>query len=427
MADTLFVCSRPTGAAMPDSNSRYQPISGCLSPNVATTGHHEVPIRDAGTASDLFTYVEATTLTVTTTVTMRVSQADSALTVSYTSGQTGIKEDTSNSVSVAATDELEHRITVPAQLGSQTITFNTIAMHYVTDTASNTLTKMVAGAHALDSYTIVTDSVTRFPPPAGSIVDRNVTNENTSEFRFRFDCTSQDFYVFAPTNARTTNTVMGTRKNSADGGQTITYTSGQTGAKEDTSGTDSLAAGDDYNYYWTTGTGSGEALAITQWSTSLISTGGVFAFLTPYVVLKATVALNTTTYAGLGHFVGFDTVEANSAVYPQFTFTAEELLSSVLTNTNALSSTDVFIRDNLGDSAVTVSYLAGETGLKSDTSNTVEITSGSDEIDYKVINNELISGSIIFNWIGCSGFTAEVPAVPSTTALYHTLSFMGVG
>jgi len=109
-------------AAQNDATTRFYGLVGDLDPET-TEVNCEIPVRDAGTFSNLFVYVTTNTASVTSTVTLRKSQADTSLTVSYTSDQTGIKEDNVNTVSFAATDEGNYEVTIPTEAGTNTLTF----------------------------------------------------------------------------------------------------------------------------------------------------------------------------------------------------------------------------------------------------------------------------------------------------------------
>lgn len=416
MANSLIVNNTSNGTGFDDAATYYVALTGRTS-NSTTEANVQMPIRDAGTFSNLFVYVPTNTASVTTTITLRKSLADTAVTVSYTSDQTGIKEDTSNSVAFANTDEGCYEVTVPTEVGTNTISISAIGIQFAPTTTTNCVSIM--GSRPGNNYGVA--STTQY----GTLPGRgrpSATDESNAEMRIRGSFTMSDFYTYASANARTTTTTFKTRKNSADGGQTVAYTSGQTGAKEDTSGTDSLVAGDDFNYSITTGTGT-ENIMIDIVSCTAISTANQFIFGNSDPTGAAIAAL-TTTYTGVTGPLIFSTTEANSQVYPRFTFTASELGAYVSANTNAVLAFNVTLRDNGADSAVTVSYAAAQTGLKNDSSNTAVITTGADEINYEVDNLDA-TGSVTLQWMSFMGST--VTAAPTaTSAPYHTLSFMGV-
>ena len=421
MAQSQIASIFSSGSTFLDNASYYVPISGTRGIDIFTTvAPAESPIRDAGVFSNLYTYSHSNTASVTSTVTLQKSQADTSITISYTSDQTGIKEDTSNTATFAATDEANYEVTIPSEAGNNSLGITVFGISFSPTTSSDCISFMIFGGNV---RSITTPSTTFFFPPTGEVNSTPQTTETFQKYRIRQTFTASDFYSYITANARTTDTVFGTRKDGGAGSQSVTYTSGQTGAKEDTSNTDSLVAGSDLNYRCTTSTGT-ETITMAMCSCSLISTANFFHLLGARPAGDA-VALNVTTFTGVSGRKVFNTTENNSKLLPEFTFTISELGSMVSANTNSLLTTDVFVRDNGSNSSVTVSYAAAQTGLKNDSSNTTEITSGTDEINYSVVNNELVSGSITFTWIGCLGSTSSTPVV--TAKIYSKLLTMGVG
>ena len=418
MANSLIV--HRGSSAFVDGSTRYTHIGGGFYASNSAIAQLETPIRDAGTFSNLFVYVATNTASVTSTITLQKNQVDTALTVSYTADQTGIKEDTSNTVSFVATDEANLEITVPTEVGTNTLTAQIFSMQFAPTTTTDCLS--ILHCNASGSVSHPTDSTTFYFVPNGLIAIS--TTEANNKYRVRATFTASDFYVHVPSNSRTTDTVLRTRVNGANGGQSVTYATTQTGVKEDTVNTDALVAGDDYNYSLTTGTGAGEAFFVAKVGTSVISTNSIFVCLVGDNDGDA-IAFNVTAYYGAAGVLVDNTTEANSQVYPRFTFTTKELGAFVSANTIATSDTVVTLMDNGAASSVTVSYAAAQTGLKNDSTNTAEITSGTDEIDYRVVTPNT-SGSLTFTWIGILGDTS-VGAPPSVVTPLHTLLFMGVG
>ena len=248
MANSLILNTDTIGIT--DATTRFIQLVGSFSAQV-TEVNAEIPIRDAGTFSNLFVYVSTNTASVTSTITLRKSQVDTSLTVSYTADQTGIKEDTSNSVLFAATDEIDYEVTVPTEVGTNTITIELIGLQFAPTTTTDSIT--ILGNSG--TSTTALNAGTRYLIPSGAI-SFTISTEANIKYRARFSFTSSDFYTYVSANARITDVVIGTRKNGAAGAQSLTYTSGQTGAKEDTVNTDSLVAGDDFNFIFTTNAGA---------------------------------------------------------------------------------------------------------------------------------------------------------------------------
>lgn len=415
MSSSAIVVSR-NSAGVIDATTRYFPIVGSnLNGSSTVAAAPPTSIREAGTASNGYIYISSNTASNTSTVTLQENGVDTAVTISIGGDQTGVKEDTSNTNLFAATDEANWEITVPSEAGTNTLVVAILGITFAPTTTTNTLTILGTGQSSIFSSA----STTRFAAPSGGM--GWITADTNIEYRIRGAFTSSDFYTTVSSNSRTTDIVLGTRKNSGSGNQSVTYAAGETGEKNDTTNTDSLVAGDDYNYYITSGTGT-ENIQILTVTTTLISTADEFVLLCSGTV-GAAVSFNTTTYlptAGAAN-AGFTTTEANTQYLPRFTFTAKELGSYVSANTIATSATTVHLMDNGGESSLTVSYAAGETGLKNDSSNTAEITSGTDEIDYRVVTPNT-SGSLTFFWIGMLGDTSA-----GTIRYRRLLASTGVG
>lgn len=415
MADAQLASAVSSGVGVNDNLTRFFPVAGRLNAD-ATEANAETPVRDAGSFSRLFAFVISNTASVSSTLTLRKSRVDTALTVTIGPDATGIFEDTTNSVAFAATDEVDWELTIPNEAGMNTLTLSLVAARFTPDSAGDCVTKL--GCYIASTFS--TASTTSFRPPNGS--NAGATVEAEAALRMRGSFVASDFYVLVSANARTTNTTFKTRKNGANGGQSVVYGNLETGAKEDISGSDSLAVGDDFGFALTTGTGT-ESITFTTINVTCLSTAGQFqlAAMSPAALA---VSFNTTTYnPAAGHLV-FGTTEANSQFYPRFTFTAKELVVYVSANSIATSNTTVTVRDNGVDSSITVSYAPAETGLKNDSTNTAEITSGADEIDYKITTPNT-SGTITFRSIGMLGETAVVTLTPVPQDFYaeHSRSY----
>lgn len=376
-----------------DNATSYFLLSGAI--GAGTQAPRTTPIREAGVFSNLFTYVSANTTLVNSTFTLQKSLADTSVIVTYTSGQTGIKEDTSNTDSFANTDEAAYEGTVANDAsGAKTITLEVIGIQFEPTDTSVCLTPMITALSASNS-----SAAQCFFLPNGV----NVFNiiEANFKYRVRNSFTSSNFYAYVSSNA-SSSIVFTTRKNGAAGNQTVSFGATQTGGKEDITNTDSLVASDDFNSS-IDGTGA-SSVTFTTTSTNNKNTSNQFIELGG-TSAGVSVNFNVTTYFSVSGVLEPLTTEAKRQIYPRFDFTAKELISYVSVNTIATSATTVTLRDNGADSSVTVSYAAAETGLKNDTSNTATISSGTDEIDYKIVTPNT-SGAITFRWIGMLGETA---------------------
>lgn len=393
MSNALLVRGSQLGFV--DGGTYYLAPMGSGVGTVTVTGEFEIPIRDAGTFSNLFAYATTNTASVNSTITLHKSRVDTALTVTYGSDQTGIKEDTANSVAFVATDEAQWEITVPAEAGTNTLTLTLIGCQFAPSTVTDCM--FFLGGNGL--ATISSASSTIYSPGGSA----SFGTEVVSKVRARLAFTASDFSAYVTSNARTSDTTFTTRKNGAAGNQTFTYSAAQTGYKEDTSNTDSIAVGDDFNFANTTGTGTGN-FVVRHFTCTAINTDGQFMLVSGHRA-GASVVNGVTTYFGIaGGLDSNSTTEANYQIYPRFNFTAKEL--GVMVNTNGNGTLTITVRQNGESSGISVTYSAFQTGLKNDSVNTAEITLGTDEIDYELVTGALTTCNI--TWMSVVGETTAV-------------------
>jgi len=397
MAKSIVTVGVPGGATIVIGTTYLPPVG-----NIITSSVGEAPksyaVRSSGTFSNFFSYVSSNTLSNTGTFTLRKSLADTSITVSYTSGETGIKEDTSNTASFSATDELDYSFVVAS--GGTSIVCRLLSVQFEPDNTSDCVQIVgIAAANPLSGA-----STSYYECINGSIATTANTEADVT-YRARLAFTASNLYTYIHANSRTTDIICKTRKNAADGSQSVTYTSGQTGSKEDTSNTDSVSIGDDFCYVIVNSTGT-ETNTWTATSVQVKNTSGQFPLENGRSSASTSINFNTTVYLpASGNHVATTTTEAYTQVYPRFDFTAKELIANVTANTIATSATTIKLRDNGADSSLVLSYAAAETGLKNDTSNTATITSGSDEINYAIATPNT-SGAFAFRWMGILGETA---------------------
>lgn len=395
MSTSFAIWADVTAAGVGDNTTRYYPISGGASA-ITAEADAMVPVRFAGVFSKLFTVVSTNTASVNSVITLRKSAADTSVTVTYASDQTGIKQDNTNTSTFANTDEGDYSVVVPTEAGTNTIAITVMGIQFdPTDT-----TKCVSFWTVSRSVNISSASTTDYYAAFGNTATS--VSESIVQTEIRDSFTLSNFYTDVSANARTTDVTFRVRINASNGNQTVTYTAGQTGSKEDTSNTDTVVSGDDYCYSATTGTGT-ETLTSQMFSVTAVNTSRVF---NSYVErTSTTVNFNTTTYFAVGGRITTVTTESSCYYRPEFTFTAKQFVGRVATNTIATSPTVITFRDNEANSSISLSYNAAETGIKSDTSNTATITGGADEICIQVVTPNT-SGALSFSYFGFSGETA---------------------
>jgi len=394
-------------SAIPDNSTNYLPVSGELERN-STEVQRQTPIRSAGVLSNLYTYVSANDVNnaASCVVTLMKNGSAQTMAVTYTANQTGIKEDTSNTNTVAATDEISWRVVIASVSGAHAVSLNVVGVQFDPTTSSNCHTIL----QSIGGQTTATNT-TQYVILAGS--PEPTATEANAQAKISGNYTASNLYTYVASNARTSDTTVRSRKNGGFGNQTVTYTSTQTGAKEDTSNTDSLVDGDLFNYSITTGA-TNNVINFQVYSSTLINTSAKFALFDGYGGGALTQAINTTRYAPAGGLMRDETTEANSQFRPRFTSYYGRLHVYVLTNTFSSATYDVTFRDNGSNSSNSVQYTAGQTGLKSDTSDLTTITSATDQIGFSMVASNSGSGTVVLNSILIYGSdTAAVSTVGS--------------
>jgi hypothetical protein len=349
--------------------------------------------QHATTLSNLFVRIELNGTTATSTLGVRKNGVNGALTVSIGAGATGVFEDVTNSDTVAIGDEMVYVCDTGA---GGTLTVSLISV--LSDpTSGNTIeTQIITGSANLSNA-----SETRYAPVNGG--PGLSTTEANHKCRCRTAAVWENLYVQVSANARSTDTIFGSRKNGAAGSLTLTVGASATGVFEDLSNADTLAAGDDYNFFMTTGTGTG-TLTFQLLSAEFVTTSRKFPLLIADGAGVAQ-AFNVTNYFPIaGMIVDPSTTETFQQLPTRLAITLSDLTVLVTANTIATSATTVTVRSNAGNTVLTVSIGAGATGVFEDLTNTVAIGS-TESINYVVVTPNT-SGSITIRNIGV---TATVP------------------
>ena len=365
-------------------------------PIVSTTGYSQtetdvqITCRTAGGFRNLYVYCDVAATGSDSSIFMRKNLANTSLTVVFSVSQTGIKEDTvtSHLVAVAATDE----VCYSSPTGDATFSSSAIGTMFVPNTTTNV--EVIVGVRG----PIQTTGSQAFTCMNGEMVQ--TSDEASTKFSASQTLVASALFVNLSANSSGKDPdVFGTRVNGVDGTLIVSYSSGQTGFKEDTTHTDSISIGDDFNFYQTSDFKS--MITAELQSCHLIKSSVTNTFFPLMASSSDGVAVNfnTTTYAGVAGDLIFNTTEINVGIRPRFTFTASALGTYVTANSIATSATAVHVRDAGANSTVTVSYNAAQTGIKTDNTHTTSIATGADRVNYRVATPNT-SGSITFTYIG---------------------------
>lgn len=365
---------------------------------VDTSAVIELPIRWAGNFQMLYCYASVAPTMATATLYLMKNQVTTTLSVSYTTGQSGIKENTATTIAVVNTDEVNYN----GATADPSFRMNLLGVRFSPTSPSNMILTLVAARSSAGVG--VTVGSTIYCCANGELL--GTTSEAETKFSAGKAMTAAKLYTYVSANAAMATLTCRTRVNGVNGNQTTSYTTGQTGAKEDTTNTDDISIGDDFNYSVACA-GMAGSITIKTLCVHLYKLSVTAA--TQFYPLMASssdgvgVAFNTTTYAGCAGDLIFTTTEADTELRPRFTIVIANIGAYVSANTIATSASTILLRNFVSgakvDSAVSVSYNAGQTGLKTDSTLSASVASASGRMNYKVTTPNT-SGTLTITWIG---------------------------
>lgn len=370
MAKSLWIAG--LGASLAINATRYTAFSnGSFDGNATETNRYNT-LRAAGTFSNLYVRVSSNAAATNTTVRFRINVANGNQNLTIGAGATGEFEDTSNTDAVVAADE----VAIQYVTGTTGAIFPTVTTA-VFNATSNTAVVIGSTGGTIAS----TDSVTQF-----FSLGKNVANGDPTEANAQSNIgtagTLNNMFMLVSANGRTTTTTYGTRINGASGTLAISVGSGATGLFEDTTHSDSVAAGDLVGFYFTTSTGGG-TLTCQNLMVNLVTTNNKFV------------------QAGVGN--SSLAVTAGSTVYTNFTggniasatetdYRADANIDCSVTNlwayvsANATSSPSTLrFRVDGGNGNEVVTIGAGATGEFEDTTNR-DTLAPANELALQIVN-----------------------------------------
>jgi hypothetical protein len=395
MSHSLLYSSGSAGIT--DATTRYMPVVGDLIGN-ALENHVELPIRRAGTVSNLRVYVQTNTVSVNSVITLRRNRAATALTVTYGPDEILEKKDLVNSVHVDAGDEIDYEIVVPSETGSNTITLRSMSVQFTPDVVTDCVS-ILAFNGVGKSISIASEELV-YTPCEGQNSSLGVASETNVKYRARAIFSVPNLFVNVSSNARTTDTIFRNRKNGINGDEFVTFGSGISGQLED-DGSDVLAVGDDFNFYSVTGTGTG-TMTLRTIAATFVNTSRTFVLLTGDILGYAGLTAGAEQWYGLGGRLVSAGSEVRAQVAPFFSFKVKELAVRVTVNTITTGSATYTLMDDSSDTALAVSFGIAETGLKLDSVDSILITSGESLFSIHAINTDAVGGPTV-TWIGILG------------------------
>lgn len=398
MAKTKLICA---GGDITITADRYTHIVGSLSSTITTETRAQITIQQGGTLSKFAANVVASTSGVCD-FRIRKNGANGNQVVSFASGETGIKEDLSNTDSVVAGDEIN--VFHDFISGTNISIANT---QVVFDSSTNTYQLFAGGSNG----TAQNDNLTRFYIFSELVA---LPTETDGQAEMLTAGTLKHFFVNVTANTHTTVTSTFTpRINAAAAGSiSVAYAFGEIGIKEDTANTATVANGDDCNFRLAIPNNPGT----TSITFSTISIG----FETTNSQYQETsidnaslLAFNNTQFVTIHGLISINSTESFRQTTSRTGDTdLKELLCEVSVNTITTSATTIDYRINGGGNHLQISYAATEIGIKSVTG-TIAIVDG-DEINYRIITPNT-SGDITFQQF--SSLYTPTPAPVAVTTL----------
>ena len=277
---------------------------------------------------------------------------------------TGAFQDTTNSDSPVDQNLVNYQI---ANSGGGSKTFTILGSTLQDDTTNTTLniTSSNVGTNT------VAFGINRYAPVEGRIHGTAVADlaatETDVQYTVRRATTYSNTRVFIRSNGLDAASVWRFRVDAGNGNQSISIGSLATGAFEDTTNSDVVSAGSeiDYNLDTTASTVSNIAPTLTQ--VRHTSTGREMA-----AGVCRPAASTADNYFVAEADMGTTTTESDTQTAARAAFTAKNLMVNVTAHAAGAAS-DIFLRVDTANSALTVNVPASTTGIIEDTTNQVTV------------------------------------------------------
>lgn len=374
MSTILTLGSKGPGSTDASTTSFYAAVDGFIGGGVNTTeAFLQITYRSAGTLSNMYIRIIENDRGVST-LTSRINGANGAQSISIGASSTGEFEDTTNTDTITAGDEVNYQIVT----GAGGTVFRIFLISSLFAASTNTVGRF--GAVTLSG--IITAASSNFYQSfSGDTSTSSTLTETNIQHRIKAAATAQNLFVYISVNARTTSTTATFRNNGANGNLTVSIGGGLTGIFEDTTNTDSLAIDDLVNYVIVTGTGT-ENFTTRIISVELSTTNNTTHFINGDAD-GVTQSANLTNYYTIAGTISGRTTETDTLADANFIFNASNLECNISANSVTAASTLTF-RKNSAAGNQSISIGSSTTGIFEDITNTDSIIA-SDEINYQLI------------------------------------------
>lgn len=381
-----------SGGAITSGLTKYQyPIGYWQADTVETWD--KARIRDSYTLSKLYVRVNENTLNGSTTVRSRINGVNGNQSVSIGAAATGAFEDNINSDGLVDDDLLN---TYHVVGGASGLIRTTSVAYRLSGATSIRGTNYIYGLFPGNTYYFVLMGH-----------GQKTTVESVTQYTFRVAATLSNFRAFIQNNTITAASTVRTRKNGANGNQSFSVPDSTSGDFEDTSNTDSVVPGDNFNYQVVIGA-TGTEMNIFSMQHKSNSTGkpiGVGSGGT------ATFQYNWTRYTPIeGSPQTLNATESLVQIETRTALIAKNMFVRISANSIDNSSTFT-LRKNTADTALAVSVGAAATGVFEDTADTIDFDLD-DLINWKVVSVGT-AGTMIINYIAFEQRQPPVTVKPS--------------
>ena len=338
-------------------------------------------VRESYTWSNMFCRVPANGNPATTTMRSRIGGVNGNQVLTIAGSTTGIFEDTSNTDALVAGNLINYQfIDGGAEGEATTYTLMCSVLAHAGSTGP-------MGSNDESNAGVTADN---FYPLAGDA--SQTTTEANTQLTARAMTAIRNLRGYNR-DTSTTNQILRSRVNGGNGAQSVTITASSAGWYEDTTNTDTLAAGDEFNAMFDFQ--SGTSASLDRWGCEADGA-------TRHAYVGATsIAATTTRYAPLNGS-GVNATESTCQYDCGKAVTLKNLFVNVTVNASATAPI-VGLRKN-GSTVITISVTALTTGVFEETSTQVEVADG-DDINY------------IFTAGITAGFTPQICSIEQLAAV----------
>lgn len=387
------------------------------SSGTSSEGRAKFQVQGAGTGSNLFAYV-STGGGVDTTLSTRVNSGSGGQSVTLTASTAGQYEDTSGTDSMDDGEDFNYQVTRVA--GAPNTVIELIAYTFAPSSGTITLLGRIGAG--------ITATVDAFFGICAHNYGANITaagTEANTQAYIPQAGTFTNLYTNSDSNSRTDTCNISTRLNTGAGNLTVQYLTTASGEREDTSGTDTVAEGDEINYVFDQNGGSGN-LAIRSCKIEYTATDAYLFVLQQSATSSSSSVANASDYfypAGGLEGEATVTTEANAEDRCEDDFTWSDLAAYVSAFSGSGGSGNVVLRSrknrNNGNMLLTYSSASGQ---QVDTSNTDSVVDG-DEYNYASVGG-CTSGNITYETVSSMASNVSAPAAaPFPAAIIQPYNF----